>query len=260
MFDRWSGSAQRRCPPRRERSPGEPGTDCQPVRRSSAYFVSLTRPPTVQTAWRNGSHAWRHLTQLFAGNCSVARPVLKGTRENMFNLRRVFALWAVVAFFLGSTSRSHAQTLPTTGITLAVPPTGVKRDHQDYAGKVLVTQINLKDCVNEDFFLFQVSLSSGANLGNYSFEVWAGTACDMTTARPPSSNVTCWEVADARTPTYPNVSNIKVPIQQLLSGRTGGSNLDSGVTTGGTGGGDSTGTGGGDSTGTGGGATDVGGG
>ena len=167
----------------------------------------------------------------------------------MFNLRRVFALWAVVAFFLGSTGLAHAQT-PTTTITMAVPVTGVSRDHQDYAGKVLITQINLKDCISEDFFNFTVTLSSGLGLANYGLEVWAGTACDQTTARPPSQTPTCWEVADARSPTYPNVSAIKVPVQRLLSGRTGGSDIDAGANTGGT---DSTG-------GTGGGTTDVGGG
>jgi len=166
----------------------------------------------------------------------------------MFNLRRVFALWAVVAWFLGSGGLAQAQT--TTSITMTVPNTGVSRDHQDYAGQVFITQINLKDCLSEDFFNFTVSLSSGLGLANYGLEVWAGTACDMTTARPPSTAVTCWEVADARSPTYPNVTGIKVPIQRLLSGRTGGSDLDAGSNTGGT---DSTG-------GTGGGTTDVGGG
>lgn len=155
----------------------------------------------------------------------------------MFNLRRVFALWAVAAFFLGSGRLAQAQT--TGGITVTVPNTGVKRDHQDFAGKVLVTQINLKDCINEDFFTFTANMSTGTGLGNYTLQVWAGTSCDQLTARPPSGTATCWEVSDRRNPTL-IVSGIEVPIRKLLSGRTGGNNTDSSAN-GGTGGTDSTG-------------------
>jgi len=151
----------------------------------------------------------------------------------MFNLRSVFAFWAILALFLGSAGRAQAQTTGTTTVT--IPNTGVKRDHQDYAGKVLVTQINYKDCVSEDFFTFTVNL--GTDYAKYGLEVWAGTSCDMTAARPPSGTATCWSVADALQPTTIIVNNLKIPIRRLLSGRTGGSN----VGTGGTGGTDATG-------------------
>lgn len=182
----------------------------------------------------------------------------------MFNLRKAFALWAIVPLFLGSAGRAQAQTTgtTTTGITVTVPTTGVTRDHQDGAGKVLVTQINLRDCLSEDKFNFTVNLSTGTNLGSYSLEVWAGTNCDQLTART-NVTATCWSVADPRTPTTIIVNNLEVPVQQLLSGRTGGKSLGTDET-GGTGGTDSTGgTGGTDATGgsnVGGSSTDTGGG
>jgi len=164
----------------------------------------------------------------------------------MFNLRSVFAFWAVAALSLGSAERAQAQT--TGGaVMITIPNTGVKRDHQDYAGKVLPTQINYKDCLNEDVFTFTVNL--GAGYANYGLSVWAGTSCDQTNARPPSGTATCWQVADERVPTSIIVSDLKIPVRRMLSGRTGGSDVGTGGT-GGTGGTDATGgTGGTDTTG-----------
>ena len=65
----------------------------------------------------------------------------------MFNLRSVFAFWAIVALFLGSVGRAQAQTTGGT-VTVTVPAVGMTRDHQDYDGKVLPTQINYKDWRN----------------------------------------------------------------------------------------------------------------
>jgi hypothetical protein len=157
----------------------------------------------------------------------------------MFNLRSVFAFWAILALFLGSEGRAQAQTTGTSTVT--IPNTGVRRDHQDFAGKVLVTQINYKDCLTEDFFTFTVNL--GSDYAKYALEVFAGTSCDMTAARPPSGTATCWRVADQIQPTTIIVNNLKIPIRRLLEGRTGGSNIGSGGTggTGGTGGSDATG-------------------
>ena len=161
----------------------------------------------------------------------------------MFNLRSVFAFWAFVTLFLGSGERAQAQT--AGGITVTIPNTGVIRDHQDYAGKVLVTQINYKDCLNEDFFTFTVNLGMGTDFRNYALEVWAGTSCDQTTARPPSGTATCWRVADSVQPQTIIINNVKVPVRTLLSGRTGGNNTgtdtDTGTSTGGTGGTDASG-------------------
>jgi len=155
----------------------------------------------------------------------------------MFNLRSVFAFWAVAALFLGSAERAQAQT--TGGIQVTIPKTGVDRDHQDYEGKVLVTQINYKDCLSEDFFTFTVNFSTATGLNMYGLEVWAGTSCNETTARPPSTTPTCWRVADPIVPTI-IVNNLKVTVRDMLKGRTGGSNVGSGGT-GGTGGTDSSG-------------------
>jgi len=162
----------------------------------------------------------------------------------MFNLRSLFAFWVVAVLFFGSVGRAHAQTTGG-GVTVTIPTAGVKRDHQDYSGKVLVTQINYKDCLNEDFFTFTVNLGTG--FSNYALEVWAGTSCDMTSARPPSGTATCWRVADPIVPSNIIINNLQVPVRTLLSGRTGGSNVGGGNA--GSGGSDSTGTGGGDSTG-----------
>jgi len=175
----------------------------------------------------------------------------------MFNLHRVFALWAVAVLFLSSARWAHAQTTPTTsGVTVNVPNTGVTRDHQDYAGKVLVTQINYKDCLNEDFFTFTVNLSAG--YANYGLEVWAGTGCETQTNRN-TATATCWQVADPLQPTSIIVNDLKVPIRRLLFGRTGGRNADDNGNSGGTGGGDATGGNGGGSA-TAGGSTNGGGG
>ncbi len=72
----------------------------------------------------------------------------------MFNLRSVFTVWVVLALFLGSAERAQAQ------VPVAIPTTGVQRDHQDYGGKVPLTQINYKDCVSNDLFNFPETLET----------------------------------------------------------------------------------------------------
>ena len=161
----------------------------------------------------------------------------------MFNLRSVFAFWAIVALLLGSAGRAQAQT--AGAITVTVPPVGVKRHHQDFAGKVLITQINYKDCLNEDYFTFTVNLGTG--YAAYGLEVWAGTGCENQVNRTGTAR-TCWQIA-ALQPTSIIVNNLQVPVRKLLSGRTGGTNLGTGGT-GGTGGGADATVGGGDTAGT----------
>jgi hypothetical protein len=163
----------------------------------------------------------------------------------MFNLRSVFAFWAILALFLGSAGPAQAQA--TGSITITVPATGVRREHQDYAGKVPVSQINYKDCLSEDAFTFTVNL--GPTFAQYSLQVWAGEACDVRTNRVGATQ-SCWRVGGGQ-PTTIIFSNLRVPIRDLLSGRTGGANIGTGGT-GGTGGTDSSGgtSGGGDTGGT----------
>ena len=158
----------------------------------------------------------------------------------MFNLRSVFASWAVVALFLGSGGRAHAQTLPAA-VSVAVPTTGVRRANQDYAGKVLPTQINYKDCVNNDEFSFTVNL--GAGFMGYSLELWAGNNCEGVANRN-ANTATCWQITQL-VPSSINLT-MKAKVQDMLYGLTGNHNIGNGTTgntsgTGGTGGTDASG-------------------
>lgn len=166
----------------------------------------------------------------------------------MFKLPRVFAFLAVVPLFLGSTGRAQAQTTGTA-VTVTVPTTGVMREKQDYAGKVLATQINYKDCVNNDKFTFTVNL--GTNFVGNTLEVWAGSTCDMLPSRQ-ANTATCWNV----TSVVPSSINVTVTayVRDMLYGLTGGRSVGGSSTSpsGGTGGTDSTDVGGASSGGTGG--------
>lgn len=160
----------------------------------------------------------------------------------MFNVRRVFAFWAFLAMCTGATGRAEAQA--TVSVTL--PATGaIIRDHQDGAGRIPITQVNYKDCLNNDVAHVTVNLSAGYN--NYSLEAWAGDACDTKTNRI-GALATCWRVFSGQ----PNnvVYKFDISIREMLSGRTGGNSIGTGGT-GGTGGADSGGggTGGADATG-----------
>ena len=134
----------------------------------------------------------------------------------MFNLRSVFAFWAILVLFLGWSGRAEAQT--TGSVMVTVPATGVRRDHQDYAGKVLPTQINYKDCLNEDVFTFTVNLGTGYSNG-YSLQIWAGTSCENAINRTGTAS-TCWQVNSV----VPNSINMtmQATVRTMLSGRTGG--------------------------------------
>jgi hypothetical protein len=128
-----------------------------------------------------------------------------------------------------------------------VPTTGVRRANQDYAGKVLPTQINYKDCLNNDEFSFTVNLGSG--FMGYTLELWAGNSCETVAARSPNT-ATCWQI----TTVVPSSINLTLTakVQDMLFGLTGNHNIGNGSTgsTGGTGGTDATGgTGGTDATG-----------
>jgi len=129
----------------------------------------------------------------------------------MFNLRSVFAFWAILVLFLGWSGRAEAQT--TGSIMVTVPATGVRRAHQDYAGKVLPTQINYKDCLNEDVFTFTVNLGTGYSNG-YSLEIWAGTSCENAINR--DTTPTCWLV-NSVVPNSINMVSLLGPGDEHLS-------------------------------------------
>ncbi|MEI9937728.1 MAG: hypothetical protein WDO69_10965 [Pseudomonadota bacterium] len=162
----------------------------------------------------------------------------------MFNLRSVFAFWAVVALVLGSAERAQAQLPPTTGngVTVMLPMTGVTRDHQDRDSTTPITQINYKDCLTDDKVTFSLNLGVGYN--QYALQVWAGTGCDTFANRQPAT-ATCWQLSGGGQPNM-LVFPVTVSVRDMLHGRTGGQSVGGGVVDG-TGGTDSTGTGGSDS-------------
>ncbi len=109
--------------------------------------------------------------------------------------------------------------LPTTAT--AEPPRVsisrfVTRDHQQNAGKVVVSQISREDCLTEDSFGFTLELEQ---YEGYALEVWAGTACDTRRARQPST-ATCWRM-DGPQP-QSEIFAFRVGVRDLLRGRTGG--------------------------------------
>ncbi|HYQ40845.1 MAG TPA: hypothetical protein VER11_02725 [Polyangiaceae bacterium] len=169
----------------------------------------------------------------------------------MFNLRRVFAFWAVVPLFLGVAGSAHAQTTPPTGtsVTVTLPATGVSRAHQDRVSTTPITQINYKDCLTNDEITFSLSLGTGYS--QYALEIWAGDACDTKLSRTPEATATCWQVDGGGQPNNINYT-VTIKVQDILKGRTGGMSV--GGSTDGT-----SGTGGTDATGGSGGGTDVGG-
>jgi hypothetical protein len=101
---------------------------------------------------------------------------------------------------------------------------GVTRERQDRAGKVLITQINRKDCIDDDQLGFELALEQYAG---YSLEIWAGTGCEAATNRLSATAATCWQVYTA-TP-----SNIAVTahfgVRDFLRGRTGGDSTGDGT-------------------------------
>jgi hypothetical protein len=82
--------------------------------------------------------------------------------------------------------------LPTTATaeqpTVSILRNGTRRDHQQNAGKVLISQISREDCLTEDWFDFTLELKQ---YQGYTLELWAGTACEMRSARPPTTAATC---------------------------------------------------------------------
>ncbi|HEY0467623.1 MAG TPA: hypothetical protein VGC79_25660 [Polyangiaceae bacterium] len=99
------------------------------------------------------------------------------------------------------------------------------RGHQQSAGKVPISQINREDCLTKDWFDFTLELEQ---YEGYALEVWAGTACDNLTARPPSSTATCWQVPSEQPQS--EIFDLRVGVRDLLRGRTGGGIADEGGT------------------------------
>ncbi|HYQ02525.1 MAG TPA: hypothetical protein VER96_27825 [Polyangiaceae bacterium] len=116
----------------------------------------------------------------------------------------------LAALFAGSLS-----TVAAASPSVSISPF-MTRDHQDNAGKVIVTQINRKDCLTDDFFRLPITLS---DYGGYSLELWAGTGCELVTNRQ-ATTATCWQLASV-VPQSELIS-MQVSVQKLLSGRTSG--------------------------------------
>ena len=92
----------------------------------------------------------------------------------------------------------------------------VTRDHQQNAGKVLVTQISREDCLTDDRIGFRLELQ---RFEGYALELWAGQACDTQNARH-STTPTCWKLTDAQPQS--ETFEVFIGVRDLLSGRTNG--------------------------------------
>lgn len=94
---------------------------------------------------------------------------------------------------------------------------GVTRESQSGAGNVPTSQINLADCLTDDKIGLVLEL---AEYQPYELQIWAGTACDQVSSRPPSATATCWLLYNEQ-PTVP-VSTAYFSVRELLRGRTEG--------------------------------------
>ncbi|MEP7048887.1 MAG: hypothetical protein ABJB12_00975 [Pseudomonadota bacterium] len=156
----------------------------------------------------------------------------------MFTLRRLFEFWALVAFVLSLAGEVRAQATPT----ITLPVSGVKR-RLDRGGNLLNTQINFKDCDLNENIEFNVAVTNPSD--KYTLQVWAGSNCEQLTNRNNPAILTCWQIGPENlTVTTVNPAPIKVPVQQILYGRT----LASGRSTGASANGGSSGTAGTDNT------------
>lgn len=101
----------------------------------------------------------------------------------MYNLRRVFAFWVAAAllFGLGTEAAAQTVTLPTTGVSHT----------RGGRGNLLNTQINYRDCADNDKIKFGLALT---NRGSYTLEVWAGAGCNDPAIRQSSSQTQCYKL------------------------------------------------------------------
>lgn len=122
-------------------------------------------------------------------------------------------------FSIGVLAALLSSLLPATAMaepSVSISPYSVTRDHQQNAGRVLTRQISREDCLTEDSFSFALELKQ---YEGYELDLWAGTACDTTSARQPSTG-TCWKLSGVQ-PQSESVS-VRVGVRDLLSGRTNG--------------------------------------
>jgi hypothetical protein len=164
-----------------------------------------------------------HLTQVLTRNCSVARHVLKGPRE-MFDLRRVFAFWAAVAFVVSLASEVRAQV--TGGPAVVLPPNGVTR-RANRGGNLMNTQINFDDCNVDETIDFSVSISAPNSA--WTLQVWAGANCDNQTYRVTPTVLNCWQIGPGLSVGALNPPAIPISVRDILYGRTLASGASTGV-------------------------------
>jgi hypothetical protein len=141
----------------------------------------------------------------------------------MFNLRSVFACLGVIVFSLAVAQRSQAQLPGAASVTL--PKTGISHTRKDRGNNLLNTQISYDDCHLDDAIDFSLALSGYSGL---TLQTWAGASCEVQDNRIRPSVLNCWQIGQGFSPTSINPPAIRVPIKDILYGRT----LASGISTG----------------------------
>ncbi len=144
----------------------------------------------------------------------------------MFNLRQVFAFWAVVACLIGVAGSAEAQMI-------TVSTAGVTHSRQNRGGNLLNTQINAADCTGDDIMTFPLTLNTaGGTFSTDTLQTWVGTGCDSMTTRTTTSQAICWLVANVSPSGLLNGAiNVNIPVTTIVAGYT---NLFTTVTVNGT--------------------------
>jgi hypothetical protein len=133
----------------------------------------------------------------------------------MFNLRQVFAFWAVVACLIGIAGSAEAQMI-------TVSPAGVTHSRQNRGNNLLNSQINGADCAGDDIMTFPLTLNTaGGTFSTDTLQTWVGTGCDIATNRTSTSQTMCWLVGNVSPSGLLNGAiNVNVPVTTIVAGYT----------------------------------------
>jgi hypothetical protein len=107
----------------------------------------------------------------------------------------------------GQVQAQSGPSLPTVTLS-AIVAHSIARD--DFRTS---DQINLSDCLKDDFLDFPLTLS---NRGNYALEVWSGYSCDTLAQRTTLGSSLCWLLYRG----VPNddVLSVPIPVRSILAG------------------------------------------
>jgi hypothetical protein len=141
----------------------------------------------------------------------------------MFNLRQLFAFWAVVACLIGIAGSAKAQMI-------TVSTAGVTHSRQNRGNNLLNTQINAADCAGDDIMTFPLTLSGAFSTDK--LQAWVGTGCTDPGTRTSTTQTQCWLVANVSPSGLLNGAiNLQIPVTTIVAGYT---NLFNTVTVNGT--------------------------